>query len=86
MKFGLYTAMGKQTCGKFAASCGHEALDAKTYAAWGVVSHSRALLSDTHCLSPLPNNSVVSAEHMNQGRYLVGLTTVCLQRYALGLR
>ena len=40
MKFGLYTAMGKQTCGKFAASCGHEALDAKTYAVWGVVSHA----------------------------------------------
>eukprot|EP01050_Picozoa_sp_SAG11_P004561 SAG11_NODE_294_length_11142_cov_7.050439_10_plen_123_part_00 len=32
MKLGLYTAMGVQTCGKFAASCGHEALDAKTYA------------------------------------------------------
>ena len=35
-KFGLYTARGDKTCGGFAASCGHEALDATTFAGWGV--------------------------------------------------
>lgn len=34
LKFGLYTARGSLTCDHRAASCGHEALDAKTYASW----------------------------------------------------
>ena len=38
MKFGLYTAMGMETCSKYAASCDHEAIDARQYAEW-VSSH-----------------------------------------------
>jgi len=34
--FGLYTAESPSTCGGFPASAGHEALDAKTFAKWGV--------------------------------------------------
>jgi len=36
MKSGLYTAKGPNTCQKRAASCLHEAQDAKQWAAWGV--------------------------------------------------
>jgi hypothetical protein len=34
--FGLYTAESPTTCGGYPASAGHEALDAKTFAKWGV--------------------------------------------------
>ena len=36
MKSGLYTAKGPKTCQKRAASCLHEAQDAKTWASWGI--------------------------------------------------
>jgi alpha-galactosidase len=36
LKFGLYSSPGPQTCGRREGSFGHEALDAETYAAWGV--------------------------------------------------
>jgi alpha-galactosidase len=36
LKFGLYTSPGPLTCGRREGSYGHEELDAKTYAAWGV--------------------------------------------------
>ncbi len=34
--FAIYTARSNLTCAGFAASCGHEAIDAAQYAAWGV--------------------------------------------------
>ena len=34
--FGLYTAESPLTCGGYPASADHEALDARTFAAWGV--------------------------------------------------
>lgn len=36
MKFGTYTDRGTQTCAKRPGAQGHEALDAATYASWGV--------------------------------------------------
>jgi len=36
LKLGIYTSPGPKTCAGFAGSLGHEAQDAKTYAAWGV--------------------------------------------------
>ena len=36
MSFGIYTDRAGKTCGGRVASLGHEALDAKTYASWGV--------------------------------------------------
>jgi hypothetical protein len=36
LKFGLYTAMARSTCGGKAASCGFEKIDADQYAAWQV--------------------------------------------------
>jgi len=35
LKVGLYSSPGELTCGKFAASWGHEAQDAKQFADWG---------------------------------------------------
>jgi alpha-galactosidase len=35
LKIGIYSGPGAQTCAKYAGSLGHEAQDAKTYAAWG---------------------------------------------------
>jgi len=35
-KAGLYTSKSPLTCQKRAASCGHEAVDAATWASWGV--------------------------------------------------
>lgn len=36
LKFGIYSSPGAKTCGGYEGSLGHEAQDAKTYAAWGV--------------------------------------------------
>ena len=36
LKFGIYSSPGAKTCGGYAGSQGHEAQDAKMYAAWGV--------------------------------------------------
>eukprot|EP00656_Telonema_subtile_P054528 TRINITY_DN8180_c0_g1_i3.p1 TRINITY_DN8180_c0_g1~~TRINITY_DN8180_c0_g1_i3.p1 ORF type:complete len:393 (-),score=65.03 TRINITY_DN8180_c0_g1_i3:99-1277(-) len=36
LKSGLYTAKGDHTCQKRAASCGHEVVDAKQWAEWGI--------------------------------------------------
>lgn len=36
LKLGIYSSPGEKTCAGFAGSYGHEAQDAKTYAAWGI--------------------------------------------------
>jgi len=36
LKFGIYTCCGTKTCGGLPGSFGNEAIDAKTYAEWGV--------------------------------------------------
>ena len=36
LKLGIYSSPGPKTCAKFEGSYGHEAQDARTYAAWGV--------------------------------------------------
>jgi alpha-galactosidase len=36
LKLGIYSSPGPRTCGSFEGSYGHEAVDAKTWAAWGV--------------------------------------------------
>jgi alpha-galactosidase len=36
LKFGIYTCCGIKTCGERPGSYGHEAIDAQTYAEWGV--------------------------------------------------
>eukprot|EP01116_Phalansterium_solitarium_P005205 TRINITY_DN1661_c0_g1_i4.p1 TRINITY_DN1661_c0_g1~~TRINITY_DN1661_c0_g1_i4.p1 ORF type:complete len:450 (-),score=144.81 TRINITY_DN1661_c0_g1_i4:76-1425(-) len=36
LKLGIYTAPHKQTCGGYTGSLGHEAVDAQTFADWGI--------------------------------------------------
>jgi alpha-galactosidase len=36
LKIGIYSSPGPKTCAKYEGSYGHEAQDAKTYAAWGI--------------------------------------------------
>lgn len=36
LKLGIYSSPGPKTCGGYAGSYGHEAQDAKTFAAWGI--------------------------------------------------
>src|SRR5271156_3680521 len=36
LKFGIYSSPGAKTCAKYEGSLGHEAQDARTYAAWGI--------------------------------------------------
>ena len=36
MKLGIYTAVSETTCGGFTGSLHHEAVDAATFAEWGV--------------------------------------------------
>src|SRR5580700_3917493 len=36
LKLGIYSSPGSKTCAKYEGSLGHEAQDAKTYAAWGI--------------------------------------------------
>ena len=35
-KFGIYSSAGTMTCGRYPASLGYEAIDAATFASWGV--------------------------------------------------
>lgn len=34
--FGMYSDAGRYTCGQYEGSLGHEEIDAKTWASWGV--------------------------------------------------
>lgn len=36
LKFGMYSDAGRYTCGQYEGSLGHEAVDAQTFADWGV--------------------------------------------------
>lgn len=36
LKFGMYSDAGRYTCGQYEGSLGHEDVDAKTFASWGV--------------------------------------------------
>lgn len=36
LKYGMYSSAGTATCAGYAGSLGHEAIDAKTWASWGV--------------------------------------------------
>ena len=36
LKFGMYSSAGTFTCARYAGSLGHEEIDAKTFASWGV--------------------------------------------------
>ncbi len=36
LKLGIYSSPGPRTCGEYPGSYGHEAQDAKTFAAWGI--------------------------------------------------
>lgn len=47
LKFGLYTDRGTKTCGGYPGSLGHEVLDARQYAAWGV-----DFLKEDNCHAP----------------------------------
>jgi len=35
-KFGIYSSAGTMTCGRYPGSIGYEAIDAETFASWGV--------------------------------------------------
>ena len=49
LKFGLYTSIGKLTCGLYEGSEGHEEVDAATFADWGI-----DFLKHDYCLSTVP--------------------------------
>ena len=58
ISFASYTAEGAKTCGQYSGSAGHEALDAATFADWGVrllrgmlLLHRSLSLSLSLCLS-----------------------------------
>ena len=36
LKYGMYSSAGTKTCADYPASLGHEEVDAKTFAEWGV--------------------------------------------------
>ena len=48
LKFGLYTSVGKFTCQNYTGSRGYEAIDAATFADWGV-----DLLKNDYCNSDI---------------------------------
>ena len=58
LKFGLYTAMGNQSCCKRATACKNEKLDANQYAKWGV-----DYVKDDSC-SGCPGRSGGAAENL----------------------
>ena len=45
LSFAMYTAESTETCGGYPASLGYEALDAKTFAGWGVDCKSKNVSS-----------------------------------------
>ena len=51
LRFGVYTARCRFTCQLFAASFGHEAIDAQQWAEWGVVRSALPSASGLAALS-----------------------------------
>ena len=70
LSFAMYTAESTETCGGYPASLGYEALDAKTFAGWGVDCewggsermrlggrHGRGVASEVACARGLKTRS-----------------------------
>ena len=74
LKYGMYSSAGTMTCGRYPGSLGYEAIDAETFAEWGVdylkVSKSRVHRS---AIADLMDNSTTTVSRRRNG-----LTTALL--------
>lgn len=69
LKFGIYSSPGPKTCGGYLGSYKHEAIDARTWANWGV-----DYLKYDYCfyteVAPVPTESVIKAPYILMGEEL----------------
>jgi alpha-galactosidase len=52
-KFGIYSSAGTMTCGRYPGSIGYEAIDAETFASWGV-DYLKVSISPSHGTEDIP--------------------------------
>jgi alpha-galactosidase len=69
LKIGIYSSPGPQTCAKYAGSYGHEAQDAKTYAAWGFDYLKYDLCSFDEIMKQQAPNDPAKATQMMKDAY-----------------
>lgn len=69
LKFGIYSSPGPRTCGGYLGSYGHEAIDAKTWANWGVdyLKYDYCLYTD---VAPVPTETIIKAPYVLMGEEL----------------
>ncbi|KAI4705869.1 hypothetical protein J4E81_000754 [Alternaria sp. BMP 2799] len=72
LKVGIYGDAGDTTCGGYAGSLGHEQIDAKTFADWGIDCKLHTLYTPLHCSSLLDlkyDNCAVADEWDDEYRW-----------------
>lgn len=69
LKFGIYSSPGPKTCGGYLGSYAHEAIDARTWANWGVdyLKYDYCLYSD---IAPVPNENLIKEPYVLMGEEL----------------
>jgi alpha-galactosidase len=74
LKYGMYSSAGTMTCGRYPGSLGYEAIDAATFAEWGVdylkVSRYRSLSGRISCDRLLSTSYKPVPVHLSPGRHL----------------
>ncbi len=69
LKFGIYSSPGPKTCGGHLGTYGHEAIDARTWAKWGV-----DYLKYDYCgyneIAPVPNENLIKDPYILMGNEL----------------
>ncbi len=70
LKIGIYSSPGPKTCGGYAGSYGHEAQDAKTYAAWGFDYLKYDLCSYRDIMQRDAGNDPAKANRMMRQAYM----------------
>ena len=67
LKYGMYSSAGTMTCGRYPGSLGYEAIDAETFAEWGV---DYLKVCDTNicwCAITDPTNSMITVSRQRNG-------------------
>jgi len=70
LKFGVYTDAGTKTCAGYEGTKGHDALDAKTYAKWGV-DYVKIDWCNTEGMEPIPAYTLFGNALRECGRDIV---------------
>lgn len=69
LKFGIYSSPGPKTCGGYLGTYAHEAIDARTWARWGVdyLKYDYCLYSE---IAPVPTENLIKDPYILMGEEL----------------